>query len=83
MKGIFRVVQLSMKQVNGTIEPQALAIFADFEKNLWTEQDRSRYNCQYPDFAAVVRSKGDVSLSAELEMDALLDRWGDLKLSEG
>lgn len=76
-KGMFRLFQVTSKQMEIKLPPETDALFTEFEYN-WSPEDRKVLTSQYPNFANSVK-RGQVD---EIELDMFLAKFDDLHLAQ-
>ncbi|KAJ5938124.1 hypothetical protein N7454_004466 [Penicillium verhagenii] len=77
-KAMLRLVQVTAKQMQVSLPVETEALFTDFEKRLWTSEDRKLLSSQYPNFAHSMK-RGEVD---EVEMDAFLEKFDECYLDD-
>ncbi|KAJ5729219.1 uncharacterized protein N7483_003727 [Penicillium malachiteum] len=77
-KAMLRLVQVTAKQMEVKLPQETDALFTDFERRIWSPEDRKTLSSQYPNFAHSMK-RGQID---EVEMDAFLARFDDLYIEE-
>lgn len=76
-KGMLRLFQVTSKQMEVKLPPEAEAVLTDFEMT-WSPEDRKVLSSQYPNFANSTK-RGEVD---EIELDMFLAKFDDLHLAD-
>ena len=66
-KGALRMVQTTAKALGRALSEEIETQFAQFEANGWEANDRRHFSSLYPNFAVVLRPKGDLNAEEVLE----------------
>ncbi|KAJ5717368.1 hypothetical protein N7488_003014 [Penicillium malachiteum] len=73
-KAMLRLVQLTAKQMEVKLPQETDALFAHFERRVWSPEDRKTLSSQYPNFAHSMK-RGEID---EIDMDAFLAKFDEL-----
>jgi hypothetical protein len=85
-KGLLRMVEISALQAKPAPPMEVVSLFEDFERRFWEPEYRKRFSSRFPHFAIAFQERGaeadDGGGGLELEMDRVLEAWGDLTVAD-